>query len=134
RGRFAVGGPFPPRRGRPDQGGLGVSTARPARRPATHLHADSKRPTQARRRPGRLAAIRPHSRRHSGSTRMNESTLTQLKIIVERAVRPVRATTSRKRKMREELLAHVTAVFEEEATLHEESVALARMAVRFGDV
>jgi hypothetical protein len=65
---------------------------------------------------------------------MNESTLTQLKIIVERAVRPVRATTSRKRKMREELLAHVTAVFEEEAKLHEESVALARMAVRFGDV
>jgi hypothetical protein len=65
---------------------------------------------------------------------MNEPTLTQLKIIVERAVRPVRATTSRKRKMREELLAHVTAVFEEEAKLHEESVALARTAVRFGDV
>jgi hypothetical protein len=65
---------------------------------------------------------------------MNESTLIQLKILVERAVRPVRATTSRKRKMREELLAHVTAVFEEEATLHEESVALAQMAVRFGDV
>jgi hypothetical protein len=65
---------------------------------------------------------------------MNESTLTQLKILVERVVRPVRATTSRKRKMREELLAHVTAVFEEEAKLHEESVALARMAARFGDV
>ena len=31
---------------------------------------------------------------------MNESTLTQLKIIVERVVRPVRATTPRKRKMR----------------------------------
>ena len=46
---------------------------------------------------------------------MNESTLTQLKIIVERAVRPVRASTSRKRKMREELLAHVSGVFEEEA-------------------
>jgi hypothetical protein len=65
---------------------------------------------------------------------MNESTLTQLKIIVERAVRPVRATTSRKRKMREELLAHVTAVFEEEAKLHEESIALARTAARFGNV
>ena len=45
---------------------------------------------------------------------MNESTLTELKIIVERAVRPVRASTSRKRKMREELLAHVSGVFEEE--------------------
>ena len=41
---------------------------------------------------------------------MNESTLTQLKIIVERAVRPVRASISRKRKMREELLAHVSGV------------------------
>jgi hypothetical protein len=65
---------------------------------------------------------------------MNESTLTQLKILVERAVRPVRVTTSRKRKMREELLAHVTAVYDEEAKLHEESVALARTAARFGDV
>ena len=65
---------------------------------------------------------------------MNESTITPLKIIVERVVRPVRATTHRKRKMREELLAHVTAVFEEEAKLHEESAALARTAVRFGDV
>jgi hypothetical protein len=46
---------------------------------------------------------------------MNESTLTQLKIVVERAVRPIRASMSRKRKMREELMAHVSAVFEEEA-------------------
>jgi hypothetical protein len=65
---------------------------------------------------------------------MNESTLIQLKILVERVVRPVRASTDRKRKMREELLAHVTDVFEEEAKHHEESVALARMAARFGDV
>jgi hypothetical protein len=35
--------------------------------------------------------------------------------------------------MREELLAHLTAVFEEEAMLHEESVALARTAARFGE-
>jgi hypothetical protein len=63
---------------------------------------------------------------------MNESTLTQLKIIVERAVRPVRASTSRKRKMREELLAHVTAVFEEESKLGDESAALERTAQRFG--
>jgi hypothetical protein len=44
---------------------------------------------------------------------MNESTLTQLKIIVERAVRPVRASIARKRKMREELLAHVVGVFDD---------------------
>ena len=48
---------------------------------------------------------------------MNESTLIQLKIMVERAVRPVRASISHKRKMREELLAHVSDVFEEEARL-----------------
>ena len=46
---------------------------------------------------------------------MNDSTLTRLKVLVERAVRPVRASMSRKHKMREELLAHVSAVFEEEA-------------------
>ena len=40
---------------------------------------------------------------------MNEVTLKELKIVVERAVRPVRATLARKRKMREELLAHLTA-------------------------
>jgi hypothetical protein len=64
---------------------------------------------------------------------MNESSLIQLKIIVERAVRPVFASTSRRRKMREELLAHVSAVFEEEsAKLGDEPAALARTQVRFG--
>jgi hypothetical protein len=64
---------------------------------------------------------------------MNESTLTQLKIIVERAFRPIRASTTRKRKMREELLAHVGGVFEEEsAKLGDEQAALARTQERFG--
>ena len=65
---------------------------------------------------------------------MNESTLAQLKTLVERAVRPVRASMSRKLKMREELLAHVTAVFEEEAArLGDEQAALERTAQRFGN-
>ena len=65
---------------------------------------------------------------------MNEPTLTQLKIIVERPVRPVRASNSRKRKMREELLAHVVGVFEEEtARLGDERAALERTALRFGN-
>ena len=65
---------------------------------------------------------------------MNESTVTQLKIIVERAVRPVRASTSRKRKMREELLAHVVGVFEEEsAKLGDQRAAVERTALRFGN-
>lgn len=63
---------------------------------------------------------------------MNESTLTQLKIIVERAVRPVRASAGRKRKMREELLSHVVGVFEEETKLGDEQAALARTQARFG--
>jgi hypothetical protein len=64
---------------------------------------------------------------------MNESTLTHLKIIVERAVRSVSASTSRKRRMREELLAHVSGVFEEEsAKLDNERAALERTALRFG--
>jgi hypothetical protein len=64
---------------------------------------------------------------------MNDSTLTQLKIIVERAVRPVQASAARKRKMREELLAHVVGVFEEEAKLGDERAALERTALRFGN-
>jgi hypothetical protein len=65
---------------------------------------------------------------------MNESTLTQLKILVERAVRPVRASASFKRKTREELLAHLSAVFEEEVSrLGEERAALERAGQRFGD-
>jgi hypothetical protein len=63
---------------------------------------------------------------------MNEPTLTRLKILVERAVRPVIASTARKRKMREELLAHVVGVFEEEANLGDEEAALARTQERFG--
>jgi hypothetical protein len=63
---------------------------------------------------------------------MNKSTLTQLKIIVERSVRPVRAGNTRKRQMREELLAHVIGVFEEEAKLGDEPAALARTRERFG--
>jgi hypothetical protein len=65
---------------------------------------------------------------------MNESALMQLKIIVERAVRPVRASTFSKRRMREELLAHVSGVFEEEsAKLGEEQAALEQTALRFGN-
>jgi hypothetical protein len=63
---------------------------------------------------------------------MNDSTLTQLKILVERAVRPVQASAGRKRKMREELLAHVVGAFEEEAELGDEQAALARTQERFG--
>ena len=65
---------------------------------------------------------------------MNDSTRTQLKIIVERAVRPMRASVSHKVKVREELLAHVTAVFVEEAArLGDEQAALERTAQRFGN-
>jgi hypothetical protein len=65
---------------------------------------------------------------------MNDSTLTQLKIIVERAVRPVRAGAARKRRMREELLAHVMDAFaEESAKVGDEHAALERTTQRFGN-
>ena len=65
---------------------------------------------------------------------MNESTQDQLRIIVERVVRPVRASVCHKLKMREELLAHVSAVFEEEAArLDDEQAALERTVRRFGN-
>jgi hypothetical protein len=59
--------------------------------------------------------------------------LLQMKI-VERAVRPVRATSGRKRKMREELLAHLTAIYEEEqARWNDPAKAMHEAAARFGD-
>src|SRR6476620_3497828 len=64
---------------------------------------------------------------------MNDATLTQLKILVERAVRPVREPTRRQLKMREELLAHVSAVYEEEAVKPDALDALERTRQRFGD-
>jgi hypothetical protein len=65
---------------------------------------------------------------------MSESTLRQLQVLIERAVRPVRASAFSKRRIREELLAHVTAVFEEElARVGGEQAAIDRTAERFGD-
>jgi hypothetical protein len=65
---------------------------------------------------------------------MNESTMTRLKIIVERAVRPVRVSNSRRRKIREELLAHVVGVFEEErARVGDDQAALKQTAQPFGN-
>jgi hypothetical protein len=65
---------------------------------------------------------------------MNESTVIQLKIIVERAVRPIRASITCKRKMREELLAHVSGAFKDElARVQDEHAALERTRVRFGN-
>lgn len=65
---------------------------------------------------------------------MNDAILKELKIVVEQAVRPVKATTDRKRRMREELLAHLVAIFEEESQrLGNDQAALAEARSRFGD-
>jgi ATP-dependent Clp protease ATP-binding subunit ClpC len=65
---------------------------------------------------------------------MNDAALRELKTVVERAVRPVQATMARKRKIREELLAHLVSIFEEEAErLGDEQAALAEAKLRFGD-
>jgi hypothetical protein len=65
---------------------------------------------------------------------MNEVAEKELKIVVERAVRPIRATMARKRRMREELLAHLVSIFEEEAQrLGDEQAALEEAKRRFGN-
>ncbi|MBA3312831.1 MAG: hypothetical protein M3552_17440 [Planctomycetota bacterium] len=57
-----------------------------------------------------------------------------LKVIVERAVRPVRATLERKKRMREELLAHVTEVLDEEVGKSADAqAAIAATARRLGN-
>ena len=64
---------------------------------------------------------------------MNEHTHRRLQNLVARAVRPLWASRSRKLAMQEELLAHVTAVFEEElARLGDERAALGEALDRFG--
>lgn len=65
---------------------------------------------------------------------MNDDTRMQLRKIVERAVRPVRASAARLHRIREELLAHATAAFDEEfERLGDESLAVQRVVQRFGD-
>jgi hypothetical protein len=54
--------------------------------------------------------------------------------IIERAIRPVRASTPVKRKMREELSAHLAAIYEQEsARLHDTGEALEAASKRFGE-
>lgn len=66
---------------------------------------------------------------------MNDAILNELRVVVERAVRPVRATMSRKRKMREELLSHLVSIFQEEMLLAGDApTALEHAKQRFGDV
>lgn len=66
---------------------------------------------------------------------MNDAILKELRVVVERAVRPVQATMSRKRKMREELLGHLVSIFEEEMLLNgDEQTSLEHAKQRFGDV
>lgn len=64
---------------------------------------------------------------------MNDATLTELKAVVDRVVQPVRATMARKRRMREELLAHLAAVFDQEEQRDDERAAMERAKRRFGD-
>jgi Clp amino terminal domain, pathogenicity island component len=53
---------------------------------------------------------------------------------VERTVRPVRATTAWKRKTREELLAHLTAIYDaENSRINDSSKAMQAAVNRFGD-
>ncbi|OWK34528.1 hypothetical protein [Fimbriiglobus ruber] len=60
--------------------------------------------------------------------------MTELMVHVERVVRPVRAGPGRKMKMREELLAHLAAIYgEERARFGDDTLALRLAVQRFGD-
>jgi len=66
--------------------------------------------------------------------RWTETTIRELMKAVERVVRPVRASLARKRRMRDELMAHVTAILDEEVRLPgPEGEALSRAVRRLGD-
>ena len=71
--------------------------------------------------------------RHDLTKEVFKVRLAQMKI-VERIVRPVRASTPRKRKMREELAAHLSAIYDQElAASHNPTAALEAAARRLGD-
>jgi hypothetical protein len=64
----------------------------------------------------------------------SDSSNSELMKVVERAVRPVRATRQRKLRMRQELLAHVSAIYEEERSrLGDDDAAFEEACRRFGD-
>lgn len=64
---------------------------------------------------------------------MNDDVLTKLKAHVEKAVRPLRIGLLRKRRMREDLLAHIIEIYETETTKSDdEDNALHRTFERFG--
>ncbi len=64
---------------------------------------------------------------------MNADVEQTLKVLVERTVRPVVAPRNRKKSMRQELLAHVGEVFEDElASQGDTAIALANTRARFG--
>lgn len=65
---------------------------------------------------------------------MTENMRNSLMAVVERVVHPLPTMLARKRRMREELLSHLAAVYEEEAArLGDGDAALARARERFGD-
>lgn len=60
--------------------------------------------------------------------------MNELNSHVERVVRPIRARPGRKARMRRELLAHLTGIYDEErASLGDDRLALAQAVRRFGD-
>ena len=60
--------------------------------------------------------------------------MNEFMVVVERAVRPVQAGPTKKLRMREELLAHLTSIYEEEfARTGDETAAKAEAIKRFGD-
>jgi hypothetical protein len=65
---------------------------------------------------------------------MNDATMKELKSVADQAVRPLRATLTRKQRMREELLGHLVSIYEDE---HKRpggtNTALQRAKERFGD-
>lgn len=64
---------------------------------------------------------------------MNEQIDREFKIVVERTVRPVRASRARKHRMRQDLLQHLQSAFDEEQRQGlDEPQALARTLERFG--
>src|SRR6185436_19948483 len=102
------------------------------------LSSNAEGETEAGREPRAVSRVRYGDRWHSGSDRMNTEIGPEVDLAlrkqIERAVRPVQAGKDRKLAMREELLAHLTAIYTEERERQpDDQAAMAAALERFGE-
>src|SRR5262245_54196631 len=112
---------------------MGRGNQGPARRPAAHLSSHEIGNQSPRQRARGVSFLRPDHRRHPGSARMSETTFATFDDYLEKTLASLPMCASRREATRDELLAHLFCVFEDEfARCGDEAKAAAQTLRRFG--